>query len=213
LGKPGNILGCRAGRDVAEVKTQSSEEGKMRNRMTIGMRLIGRFALLGVVSLTMAAVHGAALKSSQTGVEAGQVLPLEGTGFHVGQTVRLVLLGSLMEYTLREVTVDAEGVFVFDIDVPADVRPGQYQLLALSGEDVREAQMDLTVMAVSQVAAVESHEAAAGHSEAMPTGARADEMTIARATTGAGWGVIGLLIGLAGGAGAMLLKGTPTVER
>ena len=46
----------------------------------------------------------------------------------------------------------------------------------------------------------------------MDAGARAEEMTIARATTGAGWGVIGLLIGLAGGAGAMLLRGTPTVE-
>ena len=158
-------------------------------------------------------MHGAALKSSQTGVEAGQALPLEGTGFHAGQTVTLVLLGSLTEYTLRDVTVDDEGAFAFDIEVPADVRPGQYQLLALSGEDVREAQMDLSVMAVSQVsAAADSHDEAAGHSESMDAGARAEEMTIARATTGAGWGVIGLLIGLAGGAGAMLLRGTPTVE-
>ena len=190
----------------------------MRNRMTMDTRLVGKWALLGVVSLTMAAVHGAALKSSQTGVEAGQALPLEGTGFHAGQTVRLVLLGSLTEYTLREVTVDDEGTFAFDVDVPADVRPGQYQLLALSGEDVREAQMDLSVMAFSQATAAQSHDdgaghdEATGHDEAMDTGARAEEMTIARATTGAGWGVIGLLIGLAGGAGAVLLKGTPTVE-
>ncbi len=185
----------------------------MRYRMTMGTRLISKWALLVTVSLTMAAVHGAALKSSQTGVEAGQALPLEGTGFHAGQTVTLVLLGALTEYMLRDVTVDDEGAFAFDIEVPADVRPGQYQLLALSGEDVREAQMDLSVMAVSQVAAAaDSHDEAAGHSESMDTGARADEMTIARATTGAGWGVIGLLIGLAGGAGAMLLRGTPTVE-
>ena len=185
----------------------------MRNRVTIGIRLFNRLALLGAVSLTMAAVHGAALKSSQTAVEAGQALPLEGTGFHAGQTVTLVLLGSLTEYTLRDVTVDDEGAFAFDIDVPADVRPGQYQLVALSGEDVREAQMDLSVMAFVQVAAAESHDDAAGHNEAMDTGARAEEMIITRATTGAGWGVIGLLIGLAGGAGAVLLKGTPTVER
>ena len=183
----------------------------MRKRVTTGIRVFNRLALLGAVSLTMAAVHGAALKSSQTGVEAGQSLPLEGTGFHAGQTVTLVLLGSLTEYTLREVTVDDEGTFAFDVDVPADVRPGQYQLLALSGEDVREAQMDLSVMAFSQVAAAESHDDAAGH-DAMDTDARAEEMTIARATTGAGWGVIGLIIGLAGGAGAVLLKGTPEVE-
>ncbi len=185
----------------------------MRNRVTMGIRLFNGMALFGAVSLTMAAVHGAALKSSQTGVDAGQALPLQGTGFHAGQTVTLVLLGSLTEYTLRDVTVDDEGAFVFDIEVPADVRPGQYQLLALSVEDVREAQMDLSVMAASQVAAAaDSHDKAPGHNESMDTGARADEMTIARATTGAGWGVIGLLIGLAGGAGAMLLKGTPTVE-
>jgi len=185
----------------------------MRNRVTSGIRFFNRLALLGAVSLTMAAVHGAALKSSQTGVEAGQALALEGTGFHAGQTVRLVLLGSLTEYTLREVTVDDEGTFAFDVDVPADVRPGQYQLLALSGEDVREAQMDLSVTAVSQVAvAADSRDQGAGHDAAMDAGARAEGMNIARATTGAGWGVIGLLVGLAGGAGVMMLRGTPEVE-
>lgn len=185
----------------------------MHKRMTKGIRLMSRLALLGAVSLTMAAVHGAALKSSQTGVEAGQALPLEGTGFHAEQTVRLVLIGTLTEYILREVTVDELGAFAFDIEVPADVRPGQYQLLALSGEDVREAQMELSVMAVSQVAGGGTQHETAGHSEVMDASARADEMTIARATTGAGWSVIGLIIGLAGGAGAMLLRGTPTVER
>ena len=184
----------------------------MRNRMNVGISLVGRMALLGTVLLTMAAVHGAVLKSTETAVEAGKELPLEGTGFHAGLTVRLVLLGTLTEYTLREVTFDDTGVFKFDLAIPADVRPGQYQLLALSGEDTREAAMDLSVMAASQVAAADSHDQAAGHSEAMDTGARADEMTITRATTGAGWLVIGLLVGLAGGAGAMLLRGTPEVE-
>ncbi len=183
----------------------------MRNRMNIGIPLVGRLALLGTVLLTMAAVHGAALTSTEKAVEAGQTLPLEGTGFHAGQTVRLVLLGTLTEYTLREVTVDDAGVFAFDVEVPVDVRPGQYQLLALSGESTREAQMDLSVMAASQVAvAADSHDDAT--MATMDAGARAEEMTITRATTGAGWGVIGLLIGLAGGAGAMLLRGTPEVE-
>lgn len=190
----------------------------MRNRVTSGIRLFNRLALLGAVSLTMAAVHGAAMKSSQSGVEAGKELPLEGTGFHGGQTVTLVLLGTLTEYTLRDVTVDDAGTFVLDIAVPADVRPGQYQLLALSGEDkdVREAQMDLSVMAAQVATAVETHAdapaGAVGHTESMDVAARADEMTIARATTGAGWGMIGLLVGLAGGAGAVLLRGTPAVE-
>ena len=183
----------------------------MRKQMNMSIPLIGRLALLGTVLLTMAAVHGAALTSTEKAVEAGQTLPLEGTGFHAGQTVRLVLLGTLTEYTLRDVTVDDAGVFAFDVEVPVDVRPGQYQLLALSGENTREAQMDLSVMAASQVAvAADSHDDAT--MATMDSGARAEEMTIARATTGAGWGVIGLLIGLAGGAGVMLLRGTPEVE-
>jgi hypothetical protein len=74
--------------------------------------------------------------------------------------------------------------------------------------DVREAVMDLAVMAASEVVAT----AEAMDSEAMDSGATAEEMTIARATTGAGWLVIGLLIGLAGGAGVTLLRGTPAVE-
>ncbi len=181
----------------------------MRNLMTTKTSLIGRLALLGTVLLTVAAVHGAALKSTATAVEAGTELALEGTGFHADQTVTLVLLGALNEYTLREVTVDAEGVFTLGIPVPRNVRPGQYLLLALSGEelDVREAAMDLAVMAASEVVATAESE-----SEAMDSGATADEMTIARATTGAGWLVIGLLVGLAGGAGVTLLRGTPEVE-
>ena len=139
----------------------------MRNRMNAGISLVGRLALLGTVLLTMAAVHGAVLKSTETAVEAGKELPVEGTGFHAGLTVRLVLLGTLTEYTLREVTFDDTGVFKFDLAIPADVRPGQYQLLALSGEDTREAAMDLSVMAASQVAVADSHDQAAGHSEAM----------------------------------------------
>ena len=187
----------------------------MRNRMNMGISLIGRFALLGTVFLTIAAVHGAALKSTATAVEAGTELALEGTGFHADQTVTLALLGALNEYTLRDVTVDAEGAFTLGIAVPRDVRPGQYLLLALSGEelDVREAVMDLAVMAASEVVATaESHDEAGGHNEAMDSGATAEEMTIARATSGAGWLVIGLLIGLAGGAGVTLLRGTPAVE-
>ncbi len=62
----------------------------MRNRMNMGISLIGRLALLGTVFLTIAAVHGAALKSSATAVEAGTELALEGTGFHADQTVTLV---------------------------------------------------------------------------------------------------------------------------
>ena len=93
----------------------------MRKQMNMSIPLIGRLALFGTVLLTMAAVHGAALKSTETAVEAGKMFPLEGTGFHAGQTVRLVLLGALTEYTLREVTVDGEGAFVFAVDVPADV--------------------------------------------------------------------------------------------
>jgi hypothetical protein len=37
-------------------------------------------------------------------------------------------------------------------------------------------------------------------------------MVIERSMAGAGWGVIGLLIGLAGGVGAVLVRRTPVTE-
>ena len=59
----------------------------MRNRMNVGISLVGRLALLGTVLLTMAAVHGAVLKSTATAVEAGK-WARQGGGVTSGDLMR-----------------------------------------------------------------------------------------------------------------------------
>ena len=172
----------------------------MRN----GMR---RLAVLVFAGVLMAAVHPEAiLKSTQSSVEAGRDLPLVGEEFSNGETFRLVLLGALNDYALRDVDTNDEGKFTIDLAIPANVRPGQYQLVAYAPDGDRSATLDLSVLAASPDAAEE------GHDESMASGATAEEMIIQRSTTGVGWGVIGLVIGLAGGFGLALLRGVPSVE-
>ena len=172
-------------------------------------RIITRFAVLALTGVLIAAVHPeAVLKSSQSAVEAGQDLPLVGEEFGNGGTFSLVLLGALNEYALREVKASENGTFTIDLGIPANVRPGQYQLVAYAPDGDRVATLDVSVMAASPATAEQGHDDAGSSA----SGARADEMIIQRSTTGAGWGVIGLVIGLAGGLGLSLLRRAPSIE-
>ena len=143
-------------------------------------------------------------------MEAGRVLPLEGEGFHEA-TFKLVLVGVLNEHNLRDVEVGESGTFSIELEIAADVRPGQYQVVAFNAEGEREAALDVSLSATAEAAQAD-HDEAAGHEEAMDTGASAEEMVIERPMAGAGWGIIGLLIGLAGGLGTVLLRGAPVTE-
>ena len=173
-------------------------------------RIMRRVGLLAVVVVSVAAVHGAVLKSSLSSVEAGRVLPLQGQEFHAG-TFSLVLVGVFGEYALGDVEIGESGTFSVELEISADLRPGQYQVVAFSAEGEREAALDMSVAVAT--AAVEADHAVAGeHEEAMDAGATAEEMVIERSMAGAGWGVIGLLVGLAGGLGAVLLRGAPVTE-
>ncbi len=176
-------------------------------------RIFSRGGLvLLLAGLTGAAHPEAVLKSSQSSVEAGKKLALNGEEFSEGETYKLVLLGALNDYTLREVKAGADGTFSVELDVPADVRPGQYQLVAYAPDGDRVATLDLSVLAAAPGTSDEVADEAREHAGAMPSGARADEMPIERSMTGAGWGLIGLLIGLSGGLGVALLRGTASTE-
>ena len=176
-------------------------------------RVVGRVGSLALVAVLMAAVHGAVLTSSMESVEAGQVLPLVGADFHEGMTVSLALVGVFDEHEMGEATASDEGAFTKDLEIPVLARPGDYQVVAYEPSGDRAAALDVTVLAASETAMAEaSHDAGAGHDEAVAPQARADEMTIARSMSGAGWGVIGLVIGLAGGLGVVLLRGAPAAE-
>ncbi len=174
-------------------------------------RVMRRMVLLVSAGVLMGAVHPEAiLKSTQSSVEAGQALPLVGEKFDGGMTVNLVLLGALTEYTLGDVTADDAGTFTLDLSIPANVRPGQYQLIALADDGDRAAVMDVSILAAASDTSNEAPDGEGEHSEDMRegAGARTDEMPIERSTTGAGWGLIGLLIGLSGGVGVALLRGS-----
>ncbi len=174
---------------------------------------ISRVFLLALVGVSIAAVHPeAVLKSSQSAVEAGGDLQLIGEEFGNGGTFTLVLLGALNEYALGDVEADDKGTFSIDLDIPENVRPGQYQLVAYAPDGDRVATLDVSVTAASPAAAEQGHDEPVEHDETMASGATAEEMIIQRSTTGAGWGVIGLVIGLAGGFGLALVRGAPSIE-
>jgi len=176
-------------------------------------RIMKRLAVLAVIVGLIAAVHPeSVLKSSQSAVAAGGDLQLEGAEFSEGGTFSLVLLGALNEYTLEDVQANEDGAFTIGLSIPANVRPGQYQLVAYAADGDRAATLDVLITAVSQASAGQGCEDAGERGESMASGATAEEMIIERSTTGAGWGVIGLVIGLAGGLGLALLRGAPTLE-
>ena len=173
-------------------------------------RSMSRVGLLAMTSVLVAAAHGAVLKSSLSSVEAGRVLPLQGQDFHEG-TFSLVLVGVFEEHTLRDVDVGESGTFSVELEISANLRPGQYQVVAFSAEGEREAALDVSV-AVATAAAEMDHSDAAENGEAVDAGARAEEMAIERSMAGASWGIIGLFIGLAGGLGTVLVKRSPLTE-
>ncbi len=176
-------------------------------------RISSRGGLVLLFAGLIGAVHSeAVLTSSQSSVEAGKTLPLKGEKFSKGETFKLVLLGALNEYTLREVEAGADSTFSIELEVPVEVRPGQYQLVAYAPDGDRAATLDLSVLAVASGSSDAVHGEAGEHTEAMVSGARADEMPIERSMAGASWGLIGLLVGLAGGLGVALLRGTASVE-
>lgn len=174
----------------------------------------GSFALLFIAGVNAPSESGvvhpeATLKSPVTSIEAGAALPLSGEEFIAGDPVTLVLRGVLDEIELRAVTPEEGGVFSIELPVPSEVSPGTYRVVAVASDGDVIASLDLTVLA-AQVVLADEHaaigEESAEHDEVGPV-ARADERPIERSRGGMEWGLIGLLVGLAGGGGMAMLRG------
>ena len=183
-----------------------------------------RFALLAAIlpataaGATLPATAGATLpsvghekavlESSRSSVPAGAVLPLDGREFGAGESYVLRLVGALREYELGEVEADADGLFSIELTIPGSVTPGTYQVVAVAPDGDVAARLDLTVLEAEAAEPEGAEERPAGRAanEAAPRVARADEMPIERSRSGLEWGVIGLLIGGAGGLGLGLIK-------
>jgi len=158
--------------------------------------------------LPSAAHEKAVLESSRSSVPAGAVLPLDGRDFGAGESYVLRLVGALREYELGEVAADAEGLFSIELAIPGSVMQGTYQVVAVAPDGDVAARLDLTVLeaeAAEPEGAEERPTGEAAH-EAVPRVARAGELPIERSRSGLEWGVIGLLIGGAGGLGLGLMR-------
>lgn len=171
------------------------------------------FAAVATVIMLGAATHPeATLRSPVSTVAAGSAMPLFGEEFEENQTVKLVLRGALAEYQLPEVQADAEGKVSVELRIPPEVRPGGYRLVSIADDGDVQASLELTV-GPAATGAVDhegmDHEmATAGGAthEGMATEARADALPIERSRSGMEWGILGLLIGFAGGFGLSLVR-------
>ena len=152
------------------------------------------------------AAHGeATLKSPSETVPAGAMIVLNGASFAPGEEHLLLLRGALSEYELGRAIAGPDSTFTVEIMVPVDARPGQYRIVALAPDGDEVATLDMPVLAATGGAAAPSH-AAGGEGHGMAPEARADEIVIQRNRAGIEWGIIGLVIGLAGGLGAGLWR-------
>ncbi len=171
------------------------------------LELVAALALLVGVAGPAFAHEEAVLKSDRSSVAAGASLPVRGSDFEKNSTVRLRLLGALDEYDLAgEVKADGEGTFTYEVTIPSAVRAGEYQVVAIASDGDVVARLDLTVLPAAAPMAGAMDEGSTAEGTMHDPEARAEEITIARDRSGIEWGVIGLVIGLAGGLGVGLIR-------
>lgn len=175
-------------------------------RVMVRFAGIPLWAALAFAPSNVLAHEEAVLRSTRSSVAAGDTLPVGGADFSPGVTYALRLVGALREFELRSFEGGADGRVELIIPIPRGVSPGDYKLVAIAPDGDRVASLDLTVL---EPPAVHGDTANAGsdpgHAE-MEKEARAGEMRIERSRSGAEWGAIGLIIGLAAGVGFMLIR-------
>ncbi|MFQ5890773.1 MAG: hypothetical protein ACE5JR_12070 [Gemmatimonadota bacterium] len=152
----------------------------------------------------------AVLTSPQSSVVAGEVLELHGSDFSKKQTYLLRLVGALREYELRQVQSDSAGRFSLELIIPLGVTSGAYRVTAIAADGDAVATLDLTVLGARRSVDENEHKLATEswasyRHDVGDGGVRADDIRIERNRSAAEWGVIGLLVGLAGGLGLGLL--------
>lgn len=172
-----------------------------RHGVAHGVLLIFFLATAGALG-----AHGeGTLEIPRSVVAAGGTLPVEGEEFAPEEALQLRLLGTFDEYELLEVTPDGEGNFSAELEIPVDARPGAYRLVAIATDADEITSLDVRVLEAELATGPgEGDEAVGGTSEAPE--ARTDDMPVERSRSGVEWGVIGLIVGLAGGLGVVLVR-------
>jgi hypothetical protein len=165
--------------------------------------------LLAASAATGATHEEAVLRSSQSSVSAGASLELIGSDFAASETYQLMLLGVLNEYDVGEIAADSAGTFTHQLTVPANVVPGAYQVVAVASDGDVVARLDVTILEGSAGGiATQAGEGSGGADQGgdPSSAARHDDIRIERDRSGIEWGVICLVIGLAGGVGFGLVR-------
>lgn len=153
--------------------------------------VVSLFLAAGLVLVPLGAAladePGAGITVEPDAVTAGQTILLAGNGLEPDDERILVLQGESLAVSLGTATTDADGMLSQEIQIPAHLPSGTYQLQAIGDETLEIA---LTVTAV----------------EGGATGETPPETTItARDRTPAELGVILVLAALAAGVGALLV--------
>lgn len=155
-----------------------------------------------------APVHGEGVLTADRGTMAGgESLKLTGASFEPNETFELKLVGVLQEFTLATIKTRPDSTFVLTVMIPPEAREGSYRLQVVAPDGDVSAALDVTLLAASPVPNERSTEPMPDMEHAAGTPmARADEVPIERSLSGAGWAVIGALIGLSAGLGIGLLR-------
>ncbi len=103
-----------------------------------------------VVALVGAPEHAAAhergvLRLPTRQLVVGDSVRVVGEKFGRGTALTLALVGIDGRVTLGEVRSDTAGAFARFVEIPADIRPGAYRLVAIASDDDEVATLDVTV--------------------------------------------------------------------
>lgn len=123
--------------------------------MRRGIRLLGLLALLAA-GAAPAFAHGTSLKVDKATAAPGETITLKGEGVTGAGEIRLSLSG-VQDYQLGTAKGNEHGQFEARVTLPADVRPGDYLVVA---ENEKRATAKLKVVAgAAQAAGGQDHTA------------------------------------------------------
>lgn len=170
--------------------------------------VLAAFLIASTRSASAAAHEDATLEGPEGPWVPGETVEVEGTGFAPGEAHRLVLRGTLDDFGLGTVEADPDSAFTGEVALPREARPGRYRLVAIAADGDEVAGLDVTLRETAPSSAGEARSRGpvrSGERAPAERGARADEIRIERSRSGIEWAIIGLLIGLGGGAGLALV--------
>lgn len=159
------------------------------------------FVIISILAISFSAfAHGTSLKVDKASAAAGEVITLKGEGITVNGEIRLSLTG-LQDYNLGTAKGDEHGTFQQQITLPADVKRGDYLIVA-EGEKRATAKLKIVAGQPGLPPATQQHQQTGMH-DMEGTEAKAGPMEAPRATgkveTIARWSVVlvSVVLGLA----------------